>query len=597
MTETQNPNSDENLNSTIEQHIANALEPHSPEDLHLRNLTMDVAPESLPVQEILDYHHMDAEKLLKLTDKDLPPLNLNDSQLLAVRMAVNKDRPFVCIQGPPGTGKTHTLVYLIYRIVKTKEQVVVLAPTEEGLRILKDMTEKLLKERERECRAHEHALMDINTYISLIDASEKTKNDVEQVKDAQFGEIAREDYSEISRHRLEKSLRSEVGKEILKNVKAVFSTIKGPFVDFVMKAKSFKPVMCVVDDAAQAMEMETWPAILKMRLVLAGDSKQIIALVQRKLESDMKPNQSVMERLMLQKENYSWVMLNTQYRSHAEITRWSSSCFYDFSRKSYTGVEKLVDDLKPKPTSSSKLYSPMVHIDTSGVRGDPERIRTYEILIPQVTDGEHPHSYANYGEATYAMEHYQNLLFMGVQPEQIALITPYRGQVILLGGMMEELCVKYKNMDLKNTKIETVDNVKGQEYDIVIFTSVRNNPQKNFGFASDVHRLNVAVTRAKRHFVLIGSGYMFKNNKCSKVQMLFDIIRNLKQRFHPAILIGGLPYISFEPKNNFGYNFENFMKNSNDTKMIKWCEEFIKIGRDLHGAQVDNNSFEKGGMN
>ncbi|PIC19199.1 hypothetical protein B9Z55_024828 [Caenorhabditis nigoni] len=239
----------------------------------------------------------------------------------------------------------------------------------------------------------------------------------------------------------------------------------------------------------------------------------------------------------------------------------------------------------------------MVHIDTSGVKGGPERIRTYEILIPQVTDGEYPHSYANYGEATYAMEHYQNLIFMGVQPEQIALITPYRGQVILLGGMMEELCVKYKNMDLKNTKIETVDNVKGQEFDIVIFTSVRNNPQKNFGIVSDFHRLNVAVTRAKRHFVLIGSGYMLKHNHSREVRNLFDTIRIQNQRFHPAVLIGGLPYINYEPKNNFGWNFENFMKNSNDTKMIKWCEEFLKRGRDLHREQADDESLENGGMN
>ncbi|PIC19201.1 hypothetical protein B9Z55_024830 [Caenorhabditis nigoni] len=201
MTENQNPNSGGNLNSTIEQLIANTPEPHSRENLPLQHLTMDVAPESLPVQEILDGHQLDAEKLLKLTDKGLAPLNMNPSQLLAVRMAVNKDRPLVCIQGPPGTGKTHALAYLIYRIVRTKKQAVVLAPTEEGLRILKDMAEKLLKEREQECQAHEHgnflfsalililflAVMDLNTYLSLIDSSEEAKNSVHHVVSYEFG--------------------------------------------------------------------------------------------------------------------------------------------------------------------------------------------------------------------------------------------------------------------------------------------------------------------------------------------------------------------------------------------------------------------------
>ncbi|ULT83185.1 hypothetical protein L3Y34_012434 [Caenorhabditis briggsae] len=467
--------------------------------------------------------------------------------------------------------------------MRAKKRVVVLTSTKEALKILKEMTEKLLKEREQEFQVHEHALMDINTYLALIDASEQAKDAVHQFKDAQFEEGAHGDYSE-RRRRLEIPVCSEAGNEILKHVKVVFSTIKSSFVDVVMESESFKPDMCVIDEASQVLECQKWPTTLKgKKLVLAGDPKQLPAFVNMKLGRYVKPNQSVMERLMLKKENYSWVMLNTQYRSHEEITHWSNTCFYDCALRSYTKDEKLlVYELNPKPEKPClKLYSPIVHIDTSVVKKDPERVSTYEQRVIIVFDGEEEYSYINKGEATYAMQHYKNLLDMGVQPDKIALISPYRAQVELLSSMIDEYYEKTKNIDCKNTKIGTVDSVQGKEYDIVIFTSVRNNPQKNFGFVADVRRLNVAVSRAKRHFVLIGSGYMLKHNHGSEVRRLFDTIRSLNQRFHPAILTGDWQqYVDYEPKNNFGWNFENFMKNSNDTEMIEWCEEFLKNGRD-----------------
>ncbi|CAP24797.2 Protein CBG03999 [Caenorhabditis briggsae] len=557
----------------------------------LYNLTIDDAPESLQVQDILDNHQVEAEKLRKLTDKGFPPMNLNPSQLLAIRMAMNEDRPLVCIQGPPGTGKSHTLSYLLFRIMRSKKQAVVLTPTREALKNLKQMTEKLLKEREQEFQVHEHALMDIKTYHKLIDASDEAKSAIEQIRsireDAQMGEIAHEDYSESSR-RLEKAVCSEVGREILKNVRVVFSTIESSFVTEVMKVQSFQPAMCLVDEAAQVMECQTWPAVLKMKkLVLAGDPKQLPALVKTKLGRDLKLNQSVMERLMLKKENYSWVMLNTQYRSHEEITHWSNSCFYDCHLKSSTKDEKkLVDELNPKP-SFTGLYEPMVHIDTSGVKTDPERALTYEQRVTLVTDGEKEYSYSNIGEATYAMQHYKNLLDMGVKPENIALISPYRGQIELLGRMIDEYCKTSNNMDCKNTKIGTVDSVQGQEYDVVIFTSVRNNPKKNFGFVSDVRRLNVVVTRAKRHFVLIGSGYMFKHNHISEYHP------QLESTIPSSSSNRRVPGLDLEPRNNFGFNFENFMKNSEDTDMIAWCEEWIRNGKDPLRAQTDDWKLKK----
>lgn len=59
-----------------------------------------------------------------------------------------------------------------------------------------------------------------------------------------------------------------------------FATIGASFVDFVMKHKKFDPCLCIIDEAAQVMEAQTWPAVYKMkRIVMAGDPKQLPALV------------------------------------------------------------------------------------------------------------------------------------------------------------------------------------------------------------------------------------------------------------------------------------------------------------------------------
>ena len=62
--------------------------------------------------------------------------------------------------------------------------------------------------------------------------------------------------------------------------------------------------------------------------------------------------------------------------------------------------------------------------------------------------------------------------------------------------------------------VNTVDGYQGQEADIVIFSCVRAeksvvggarpNGSRGLGFLTDIRRLNVAITRAKRSLWIIG---------------------------------------------------------------------------------------------
>lgn len=84
-----------------------------------------------------------------------------------------------------------------------------------------------------------------------------------------------------------------------------------------------------------------------------------------------------------------------------------------------------------------------------------------------------------------------------VTPEELGVIAPYSAQV----GLLRE----QRALDDSLTKVEmsTVDGFQGREKDAIILTATRSNEKGDVGFLADVRRMNVAVTRARKHVVLI----------------------------------------------------------------------------------------------
>jgi ATP-dependent RNA/DNA helicase IGHMBP2 len=52
--------------------------------------------------------------------------------------------------------------------------------------------------------------------------------------------------------------------------------------------------------------------------------------------------------------------------------------------------------------------------------------------------------------------------------------------------------------------VGTVNSFQGQERDIIAITLTRSNPQGEIGFLSDIRRMNVGMTRARRKLLLVG---------------------------------------------------------------------------------------------
>jgi superfamily I DNA and/or RNA helicase len=73
---------------------------------------------------------------------------------------------------------------------------------------------------------------------------------------------------------------------------------------------------------------------------------------------------------------------------------------------------------------------------------------------------------------------------------QVTILTPYTKQAQALKSL--------------STPCFTIDSFQGRESDIIIFSTVRCNTEREIGFVEDPRRLNVMWTRARLALIIIG---------------------------------------------------------------------------------------------
>jgi ATP-dependent RNA/DNA helicase IGHMBP2 len=66
------------------------------------------------------------------------------------------------------------------------------------------------------------------------------------------------------------------------------------------------------------------------------------------------------------------------------------------------------------------------------------------------------------------------------------------------------LCLLHDLLLQRRLSVGAVDSFQGQERDIIAITLTLSNPQGEIGFLSDIRRINVGMTRARRKLLLVG---------------------------------------------------------------------------------------------
>lgn len=225
-------------------------------------------------------------------------------------------------------------------------------------------------------------------------------------------------------------------------------------------------------------------AILKgSRCILAGDHLQLAPTVQS-VDAERKGlGKTLFARLADLYGDAVTAMLTVQYRMNHLIMDWSSQELYGSKLEAHGSVaDHCLCELEGVKQSST-TEAVVVMIDTAGC--DMEEKKDEE------------DSTLNEGEAKVALAHAKRLVEGGVRSVDIGIITPYAAQVGLLKIMRGE------EKMLKDMEISTVDGFQGREKEAIIISMVRSNNKQEVGFLSDQRRMNVAVTRARRHCCLV----------------------------------------------------------------------------------------------
>ncbi|MBL7895861.1 MAG: AAA family ATPase [Bacteroidia bacterium] len=429
--------------------------------------------------------------------------NLNLSQNRAIRHALSAHDVAV-IHGPPGTGKTTTLVQAIRLTLQNEKQVLVCAPTNTAVDLL---TEKLLEQGISVLRVGHPARISEELINSSVDGQVQNHQYYKDIKNLRKNAeeyfrmagkykrvFGKEDaaqraafYAEAKNCIKEARLLEEhVVNSLFESAQVicctpVTSTNRG------LQKKTFQTLF--FDEASQALEPMVWIPLIKCnRVIFSGDHFQLPPVVKSIKAKKEGLDITLLDRC-IKLEGVS-SLLTRQYRMHNAIMSFSNAYFYNNELEADITVKEALLDA----TSESDLLSlPVELIDTAGCSFD-------EVQNPETL------SLFNTGEADLLYKHLNLLLeqYAYSYPAQkisVGIISPYKEQIELLKEKLSEQNMEGKPID--HISVKTIDGFQGEERDVIYISLVRSNTESEIGFLSDIRRMNVALTRARKKLVVI----------------------------------------------------------------------------------------------
>ncbi|KAF2102755.1 DNA helicase [Rhizodiscina lignyota] len=469
--------------------------------------------------------------------------SLNDSQKEAVKFALAAP-DVALIHGPPGTGKTHTLIELILQLLKQNQRLLVCGPSNISV---DNIVERLASHKVPMVRVGHPARLLPSVVQHSLDVLTRTSDAAELVKDirnemdakqasirkTRNGRERRQIYTDLKELRKEYRERERNCTDALVGgSKVVLATLHGAGGWHVKAtAQGGKPAfdVVIVDEASQALEAACWVPVIATgvrKLVLAGDHLQLPPTIKSRNSKTAKESKSskkaekngdakehakegsgagvkvtlevtMFDRLLDLHGDRIKRMLTTQYRMHEKIMRFPSEELYEGKLVAAEAVKaRLLKDLPYEVEDSEDTREPLVFWDTQG--GEfLEKTEDDEIgegkKKGSLMLGE---SKSNELEAALVKVHVRNLVQAGVHPEDIAVVTPYNAQLAILSQMLKEA--------FPGLELGSVDGFQGREKEAVVLSLVRSNAEHEVGFLGEQRRLNVAMTRPKRHLCVIG---------------------------------------------------------------------------------------------
>lgn len=275
----------------------------------------------------------------------------------------------------------------------------------------------------------------------------------------------------------------------------------------------------ITEEASECLESHTICSLFSSieHALFIGDPLQLrpqVNAVQLSTEycSKYRLDESLFERMMFSDSPIDVSRLNVQRRMHPEIAELSRAGDYEY----------LVDH---ESTNNNPAVVGMAS-------------RTYWLDHCQPEDRPDPRSpmsksHSNRFEVAFCAALVRHLIERnGYSLGEIVILTPYNGQLAALASRLQETCSitlsdkdrdalldlgllpvldkkigsTKTSLDLSNMlRIVTVDNFQGEEAKVIIFSAVRSNTLGKIGFLKTRNRINVACSRARDGFYVLGN--------------------------------------------------------------------------------------------
>ena len=427
-----------------------------------------------------------------------PTRPLNPEQQDAVARALAAE-DFFLVHGPPGTGKSTVLAELAVQAVRRGERLLCTAASNaavdhllelclnQGLRAIRvghpARVAARLQEHTLDVVVEEHPdrILSRELFDEAFDLFGYARRQRTQGRSRERFSNARSSTTEA------KSLMDEARKLERKAVRAVLERAQVVCVTLaslgsgVIAHEEFD--LALIDEATQATEPLTLLGLLRApKVVLAGDPKQLPPTILSQEAARAGLAVSLFERLLQDHGEGVKRMLREQYRMNTRIMEFPSREMYGGELRAHPSVadRTLAQVLTPGAEVDAP---PVLFLDTAG-KGFEEQVE------------ETSRSLYNTGEADLILARVKELLAAGLAPRELAVITPYSAQAFHLRERVEALS--------PDVEVDTVDAFQGREKDAILVTLTRSNTEGQLGFLTDLRRINVALTRARRHLFVVG---------------------------------------------------------------------------------------------
>jgi len=393
---------------------------------------------------------------------------LNDNQRDIVQRALAA-KDYFLIQGPPGTGKTSTILReLVGQMATQGLNIMVIAFTNQAVKVICEKLGELGIDFIRLGRGEEsYCWQNMSRSLKL-----------------------NELYDKVSQTR------------VFVSTQATFSNCLD-----LLKFKKFHTL--VIDEASQLLEPQLAGILPQFeRFLMIGDDNQLPAVVlqpealTRAEAPELKEiglynfRESLFTRLLHNAKSRGWTdsygLLKVHFRMHTDIAAFPNEHFY--GNLLQTGLPE-----QQKPIN----WPPSEHRLQSLFNQRVVFVSTRLELSPKVNEQE-----ARLVAELIAYVH--QLYGKDFDPTQtVGVITPFRAQI---AKIRQELPAQYQSVT-----IDTVERFQGSERDVIIVSFAVKNPLQlraiqSINAAGVDRKLNVMLTRAKEHLILVGCGDVLRNS-------------------------------------------------------------------------------------